>query len=329
MQWLRKPPVHFVVIGAALFALQTWLRTPPAPEKAAIRRDPIVITAAQIEGIRANFTRQTGLAPTPEDEVALIEDAIEDELLYREALARGLDRGDRSVSWRLTEKMRFLSDDQTQQDDAELYRQARELGMDRDDVVIRRILIQKMRLLAALPAAAEEPSDTVLQNYLDRHRDRYRQPARVSLWHVFLSREKRGDTLARDAENVLALLSAETTVPERAIELGDHFPLAHHFRSSSRHHLEKIFGPRFAEGVMRLEPRSWSGPIPSAYGLHLVWAESKTAATLPSLESVRRQVTLQFRAESRQRRLEEMLRRLRRQYEVRVESATHASRGGL
>jgi hypothetical protein len=312
--------IHFLVIGATLFALQrAWLRSDAAHEASRstpARREPIVITLADIEELRADFTQRTGFAPTAADQAALVETAITDELLYREALARGLDRGDRSIRARLVEKMRFLSDAEHASPEA-LYEDALALGLDREDVVIRRLLIEKMRLVISV-LDATPLTDADLEDHLARHRDRYLKPPRVTLWHVFLSADRHGDSLASAARALAAGLRADPGGPASAVERGDPFPLGQRFTRSSEHDLEKLFGSTFASAVMGLEPATWSQPIRSAYGLHLVWLEERTPPVAPPLDQVRRQVEQALRAERRQQRLDRELARLRREYGVRV-----------
>src|SRR5262249_56917864 len=88
MRWLRAPLVHFVAGGAALF----WLVHGWSPAA-----DPVFVTAQDVSRLRLDYTRETGLEPTAADEAALVHRAVEEELLFREALARRLDRHDRSV----------------------------------------------------------------------------------------------------------------------------------------------------------------------------------------------------------------------------------------
>lgn len=208
---LRQPAVHFVALGAALFAIQGRLPGRPV-DPAPARRDPIVITATQLAEMREEFTQRTGLVPTAADEAALVDGTVEDELFYREALGRGLDRDDRSVQHRLVEKMHALGPEHDA-DPAALAREALALGLDRDDPIIRRMLIEKMRLLAAATAAADDPGEAALQAFFAAHRDRYLAPARVSLRHVFLSARERGPRLARDAAALLRDLRRRQVVP--------------------------------------------------------------------------------------------------------------------
>lgn len=309
---------------------------PPAPvARRPVARPSIVITAPQIEELRADFARQTGSLPGPAQEAALIDDAIDDELLYQEARARGLDRGDRSIRFRLIEKMHFLKQDTEADMDADpdvdddaLYREALEIGLDRDDAVIRRILTKKMRLLAGRWAAAGDPSEEELQEYFRAHRDRYRQPRRVSLSHVFLRRDRPRAVPDADARRLLGELQSAALGADGAIGRGDVFALGHHFRSKSQHDLQKIFGADFAAAVIAASPGAWIGPVRSPYGVHLVWIGDVEPERVADLASVRKQVEQTLRTERREAGVRRTLEELRQQYEVRVEAATAAPRAG-
>lgn len=85
---------------------------------------------------------------------------LEDEVLYREALARGLGDG---------------------------------------DLIVRRRLVQKMRLLLETGVDVAEPSDAELRRWIDTHAGRYGGVERISLDHVFLSRGRHDARLGSEA----------------------------------------------------------------------------------------------------------------------------------
>ena len=316
MRWLRAPLLHFLAGGAALF----WLVHGSSPPTA-----PVVVTARDVSRLRLDYTRETGLEPTPADEAALVEKAIEEELLVREALAHGLDRNDRSVRNWLVEQMRVLSDDTT--DDADrLYARARALGLDRTDLVVRRILVQKMRLLAAR-TGERPPSDADLEAFYADHRNEYRPPDRVTFWHVFLASSAHGSSTLSDAEARLARLRRQAHNPEEAVRQGDSFSVPPHVIAESPSRLEKLFGAELAMTVQRAETRTWIGPVRSPYGMHLVWIEAREPGTPPPLAAVRDRVLERWQDEDRTRRAAELLRDLARRYPLRVESAAWRQRG--
>jgi len=104
---LREPLVHFLLLGALLFALDAWLRPGGAPAAdTAIR-----VGEARVRSLSQNFARVWQRPPTRMELEGLIEDHVREEVLVREALALGLDRDDAIVRRRLRQKMEFVSDE--------------------------------------------------------------------------------------------------------------------------------------------------------------------------------------------------------------------------
>ena len=108
LNWLRaairEPLLHFVVIGAVLFAV-TALREQRA-EHSEIR-----ITAGEVEQLAKFWETQAQRKPTAEELQVLIDERVDEEVLAREAVRLGLDREDVIVRRRLAQKMAFVSDD--------------------------------------------------------------------------------------------------------------------------------------------------------------------------------------------------------------------------
>lgn len=317
LPWWRRPLLQFAVGGLLLFAVDRLWR-----DEATVsgRRDArVVIDARRIAELRREHQRRFGAPPSEDQLASLIDAEIADELLYREARALGLDRDDASIHWRVLQKMRFVSDDPGRSD-KELIREGLHLGLDRDDLVIRRILAQKMRLVAQLPARSEPIDPADLAAFFAANRELYRRPPRVSLTHVFLSRERRGERAKEDARKLLHRLRDESVPPDEVGSLGDAFPLERRPRAQSERQLASLLGPEFAARVMQLEPGRWSGPVPSAYGWHVVYVEERSAARDPSLEEIRSQVEQRLRAERAERFAEAFVRDLRSRYEVEIEA---------
>jgi len=312
---LRAPALHFLLLGGLLFAASSLTES---PQPAAVR-EPVVITAARIEEIREDYRRTMGTAPTPRELTALIDKEADDEMLYREALLLGLDRGDPAVEWRVIEKMEFLYGTPAG-GEAEALRRGLDLGLQRDDVVVRSGLVTKMRLLAKGASRAEEPTgdalDRALAEYFERHRDEYEQLQHVSLVHVFL----RGDAKREpEARELRARLVATSASPAQAAKEGDPFVAGSLLRATTHAGLVKVFGEELATAVAALAPGQWSEPIRSPYGLHLVWVLDRSDARVPQLEEVRSQVLYAWRADRQRAYLEKMLAGIRAAYEVKVE----------
>jgi hypothetical protein len=313
---LRAPLLHFLAGGAVLFALgrlgsDASAPTPPPPA-------PIVFTSDDVRMLVEAYERDTGLPVTPADETALIREAADDEAMYREGVARGLDRFDRSVRHRLIEKMRFLADD-AQSDDETMYRRALELGLDREDTVIRRLVVRKMRFLVSNTGEAP-PDDDTLRAYFARHGDDYRAPPTVSFRHVFFSRGERGAEVGQEATALVERLRREHAGAGGAGTAGDAFPLATSMRSASAREVSKAFGADFAAAVFEAPVGRWTGSLASPYGAHVVWVESRQPSALPDFAAVRSRVLERWKDEQRERRLAEAVHALREHYPVQADS---------
>ena len=324
---VKRPILYFLVGGLLLVGLDAWRRLPvqPAAETAAAVRQPIVVTSKRVGQLRTDFAAAAGRVPTPAEEQQQLKRWVEGEILYREALLRGMHVGDRSIQHRLVEKMRFLTTEE-EVTDADLFQQVVELDLAHDDTVIRRILIHKLRLALMLSSRDYQPSDEDLKAYLHEHDSRYRQPARTTLAHVFFSHQQRGEKASNDATKALAQLQATNTRPADAPAHGDLFALGHTFTQRSQTSLEKTFGAGFAAKAIASPSGVWSGPLRSAYGYHLVRISGLRSAQLPDLESVRERLTAAMRTEQRDARFEAALQELLRVYPVRVEQADGSTR---
>src|SRR5690606_29827688 len=123
-----KHRVHvavFAIGGLLLFAADLVGRRDGSPPPA---RETIVVGPERIARLRAEHARRFGAPPDQAELEALASAEVDDEILAREALARGLDRDDPSIRWRLVQKMRFL-DERPGRSDEELVREARRLGL--------------------------------------------------------------------------------------------------------------------------------------------------------------------------------------------------------
>lgn len=113
---VRDPLVHFLLIGAVLFAVLSWVSDESDPQEIVVSDD--LISAA----LRSRLPSQSA-RPSQAELDAIVDALIRDEVYYREALALGLDVDDDQVRTRLIEKMRYLSEDTADpepQDEAEL-----------------------------------------------------------------------------------------------------------------------------------------------------------------------------------------------------------------
>jgi hypothetical protein len=100
-RFLREPFVHFVVAGALVFAAEALYGREAAGEREPSR---VVFEASDVARLATLYRERVGREPSREELEGLVEDAVREEIYYREALALGLDEGDSIVRRRLARR---------------------------------------------------------------------------------------------------------------------------------------------------------------------------------------------------------------------------------
>jgi peptidyl-prolyl cis-trans isomerase C len=273
---LREPIMHFLVIGAVIFGLYE-VRN----DKAALDPDNrITVTAGDVERLSAAWARRWQRPPTAEELKGVVDAHVREEVLYREALA---------------------------------------LGLDRDDTIIRRRLAQKLEFLTEDLAISRDPKPSELLAYFEGNRERYQVQPRLSFTQVYFSLDRRGATAERDADVALVSLRAGSTDAIPA-GLGDGFMLDDTYRDRTMPDIEAAFGSDFAQSLFELSPGVWSGPIASGYGLHLVRIDQRAMARLPALGEVEAQVRNDWSYDQRRQANEAIFEGLSARYAVFIEN---------
>jgi hypothetical protein len=106
---LKEPLLHFLVLGALIFAVYSWLNRSLPDNKSAA--GTVRITSNEIAWLKETWSRQWQREPTRDELRGLVTDFLKEELLAREARALGLDQNDTIVRRRLAQKLEFLVQD--------------------------------------------------------------------------------------------------------------------------------------------------------------------------------------------------------------------------
>lgn len=311
VRWLRHRPLHFVLAGF----LGWWLFAPSLQEVEV--REPVVLDAARIAALKEGWVAAMGRAPDAAEMRALEQREIDDEILFREAIAHALHRIDPVVRQRLLLNMRFL-DPGTEVAEERLFQQALELGMHRNDLVVRRRLVQIMELSLQEGSDRSAPDAAELARMYEQRRAEFALPARWRLRHVYFSADRRGERAADDARATLRLLSGQDpdALPESA--RGDPFLGGLSLPLLDERQLAGQFGSAFARAVADCEPRRWCGPLRSSYGEHLVLVEESVPERVPGVDDpeVRRRLESDVLRERASATLARAMVELRRRYGV-------------
>jgi hypothetical protein len=102
---LRDPLIHFIVLGAALFAAHAiWSHFVSRADR------KLVVETREIARQADLFSIENGRPPSDAELQGIIVAYVEEEVLARDAKALGLDEDDTVVRRRLAQKMRLLTD---------------------------------------------------------------------------------------------------------------------------------------------------------------------------------------------------------------------------
>jgi hypothetical protein len=283
-QFLKDPLFHFLLGGLALYlALDPGSAEAPTDDGVITLDDAALVTFLQFraKSFDPDATRALLRGMDAETRRSLEEEYLEEEILYREAQALGLDAGDDIIRKRLIQKMDFL--------------------------------------LQGFEGDTPAPTEGDLAAYYEAHKDRYRREARVSLTHVFVrgdgGSEETADTAKARAQSLLATLNEGSVPPQQAGQYGDRFPYLRTYADRGRRLIREHFGTGVTDAVFTDAPVGrWAGPYVSPHGYHLVFVHDRTDASLPPLEAVAGAVLADLTRDRRLERRAAAIDRLREKY---------------
>jgi peptidyl-prolyl cis-trans isomerase C len=245
---LREPLVHFLLLGGLLLAANAYVQRGRGGVESSKQ---IYLTLDELRAMDVYFQSQWHRQPTPDEFRSMVENKVREEVLYREALAMGLDK---------------------------------------DDTIVKRRMAQKMQFLAEDVAAAHEPTTAELKAWFEKNGDKFTLPGRVTFRHLYFSVDRRGQHARDDAVEALGKLAGQPEDAKGVAALADAFMFQDYYGDRTTTELAKEFGPGFAQEVFRLKTGSWQGPVESGYGWHLVFVDSNIPGRRPAFEEVESEV---------------------------------------
>jgi len=274
---VKQPLVHFVVLGALLAAVLHW----SADDRVREDKNTVRITATDVARLDAGWRSRWNRPPTPKELDGLIKAQVREEVLYREAVAMGLDR---------------------------------------NEPVIRRVLGQKLETIAKnLIELSLAPTDQDLEQYFAEHAEQYRPAPLITFTHVFVDPDRRGDQTLQGADAMLAELQSRERPTEDAEDFGDPFMLQRYYPAKDEQRIASLFGHGFARSVFELPTGRWHGPVLSGYGTHLVYVDTLAEFSIPPLAEIRDRVTQDWVDENRRKITDQYFADLLAQYDVVIE----------
>jgi peptidyl-prolyl cis-trans isomerase C len=266
---IREPLVQFLLAGLALYGLAEWHARETDPRR-------IVITGAKLEQLRQAYAAEFGSPPPPAMEPRLIEDHAASEVLFREAMARGLDK---------------------------------------DDEIVRRRLIQKMQFLVADMALPPDPSERELRAWYASNRARYAEGGTISFSHLFFAADASNEASAKArALAVLPRLSSHIPpIMELGDSFPDQSGFG---RFSPADAMRLFGETELTAKLFSSPVGQWRGPWRSSWGWHLVRVSGAQPGSMKSFEAAREGVKADWLAAAREKANAKRMAEMRARYTV-------------
>jgi len=205
LKWYKEPFLHFILLGTVLFFIIKWNGSENIEEK----RNVIVVK--QEDADRAKY--------------------IEDEILYREALERNLDK---------------------------------------DDYIIRKLLIDKLKYTMSDSVNIAELSNEVLEKYFNANKSKFTKESQITLTfgQIYLNPQNHEDidNVAKKLLNEVSDLSYNKSISTK----GDKFYAGSYFNHLTKAELSKSFSRSFVSDLVTLPIKKWS-LLKSGFGVHLIY----------------------------------------------------------
>jgi len=293
---LRDPLTHFIAIGGSLFLIY-WAvgRADPVDPKRIVVDEPALLTFIQYRSKtfepRVAAARLRGLSDA--ELKTLIDDFVQEEVLYREALGMGLDK---------------------------------------DDYVIRRRLVQKVEFVTEQFAGSAPPlAEDDLRRYFAGNASKYYAAPLVTFTHVFFDAQRRGWPQARRlAKETLETLNRDGAGFADATRFGDRYLYNVNYVEREHDDVASHFGAEMADAVFALSAAQskWQGPFESPYGVHLVLLTQSIPGRTPPFDEIRERIVADAERERLRSIEDQALQAIVDSYSVDVDYQPPAARDG-
>lgn len=282
---LKEPLLHFLAAGALIYVgFALW-----GPRGGDDSHHIVVDRLALLQYLQyqakafepATFSQQLD-AMSPAERQQLIDNYVREEVLYREAKALGLERGDYVMRLRLVQKMQFLLES----------------------------------------SSGETPTDTELARYLQQNAALYTVAPSWTFTHVFIDPLVRGKDRAEvDARRILGDLNRTHAGFNDAPRYTDRFPFMQNYVERTSDYISSQFGAQFLQALEKLPVGTgvWQGPLRSDQGWHLVLITAHTPGRVPKVDEIRDRLVDDLKRDRAAARQEQAVQAIIHQYRVELD----------
>ncbi len=282
----QQPLIHFLLIGLGFFLLyQLVSGGDNADSRTIIVDKDVLMMHLQYRSKAFNAeVFEEKLAAMPQEELQqMIDDYVREEVLYREAMAMGLDK---------------------------------------EDYIIKRRMIQKVEFISqGIAETVTELSDEEVKRYYEENMEDYFIQPYATFTHVFFDFEKWSNEEAKKKAQFEVKYLNDNRVPfNKATSRGDRFFYHTNYVERETEYVASHFGNSMAKSIFEATPsdQTWIGPFETQYGYHLVMLTKKEPGKYPDLNEVIDRVSDDAQRVYIRKKNEETIQGIIDGYEVRV-----------
>lgn len=269
---LKEPLLHFLLLGGLIFVLYGFLNR----NSENLQGNTIVIQDSDVQRLAKAYQQSWNRMPDTATLQKLIDNEIESEMLYREALR---------------------------------------LNLDHNDEIIRRRLKQKYEFLVKDLAVSAAPTDEELKQFYNDNASNYQSSERLSFHQIYFSPDLRSNPL-EDAKMFYEQIKSKPIEDIATSKNGDAFHLQHFYGNRDFAAIRQAFGKDFANAIFENPQIGWLMPVASGYGIHVVYISNISKGKVVAFEQVKEQVLQDWQQEKLASYNKNLLDNLEKQYEI-------------
>jgi hypothetical protein len=286
---VKEPLLHFLAAAALLFALFYLVNPNPAgdiddPKRIVVDRTAILkFLQYRTKTFEPKIAAARLDAMSDAQRKMLIDEFIREEVLFREAKAFGLEKG---------------------------------------DYIIRRRLVQKLDFISQGVAEVTSPiTEEQVGAFFEKNKASYKIAPFITFTHVFFDAKKVKPEAADElAKRKFSELNSRGVAFSEAPKHGDRFPYHVNYVEKSPDLVASHFGVPMAKTLFEIKPNKhhWHGPIRSLYGYHLVMVTKRFDGRIPALAEVKARVTQDLKRKLVRERKDKAVAEIIKTYDIQI-----------
>jgi parvulin-like peptidyl-prolyl isomerase len=280
MTLLKEPALHFILIGFVIFiASSLFQKQKESTETIVIDSSLRDALSAKWDTSNAGDKQKLKFEELKQEE---IDQYINNEILYREGIKRGLDKDDRIIKTRVQSKMELL--------------------IDRNDEY-------------------EPVGEDIIKNYYTKNISNYRIDKKISFKTLFFSKAVRDNAGTDSIETLKKIKTARAGQLSELLKTGDRPAEGHplQMKDARKFLIQFKFGKQIADTLDKIKKTGWTGPVETDKGYWLIYVEKIIPAGAIPLSKVKARIKIELREKQKKERIQKFLNRIRHKYKIVVD----------